>query len=80
MQAADFAKQESSIQEIAEIKQELELNQALAEGTKLLCLILTIPSTSASYERASSSLKHVKNYEVFPKWRAIKLFGFHFHE
>ena len=36
--AADFAKQASRIQEFTEIIQELELNQALAEVTKLLHL------------------------------------------
>ncbi|CAI9719171.1 Hypothetical predicted protein [Octopus vulgaris] len=39
--AADFAKQASSIQEVANIIQELELNQALTEVIKLLRLILT---------------------------------------
>uniref|UniRef100_A0A0L8G6U0 HAT C-terminal dimerisation domain-containing protein n=1 Tax=Octopus bimaculoides TaxID=37653 RepID=A0A0L8G6U0_OCTBM len=55
--AADFAKQVSSIQEVADIIWELELNQALAEVTKLLHLILTIPATSASSERSFTSLK-----------------------
>ena len=32
--AADFPKQTSSIQEVAEITKELEFKQALAEGTK----------------------------------------------
>ena len=59
--AADFAKQASSIQEVTEIMKELELNKALAEVTKLLCLILIISATSASYERSTSSLKHVNN-------------------
>ena len=54
---ADFAKQVSNIQEVAEIIQELEQNQALAEGTKLVYLILIIPATSASCERLSSLLK-----------------------
>ena len=60
--AADFAKQASSIQEVTEIVQELELNQVLAEVTKLLCLILIIPSTFASFESLSSSVKSVNNY------------------
>ena len=42
MYATDFAKQASRIQEVIEIIQELDLNQALTEGTKLLRLILTI--------------------------------------
>ena len=41
---------------------ELELNQAQAEVTKLLRLILTIPATSASSEKSFSLLKHVNNY------------------
>ena len=59
--AAGFAKQASRIQEISKIKWELELNQALAEVIKLH-LIRTLPATSASCERLSSSLKHVNNY------------------
>ena len=55
--AADFAKQESSIQIIPEILRELKLTQALAEVTKLQRLILTIPATSTSYKRSLSSLK-----------------------
>ena len=58
--AADFAKQASSIQEVTEIIWELKLNQALAEVTKLLCL--TIPATFVSCERLSSSLKCINNY------------------
>ena len=38
--AADFANQSSSIQADTEIIRELEINQALAEVTKLLRLIL----------------------------------------
>ena len=45
--AAYFAKQASNIQEVAWIILELELYQALTEVIKLLCLILTIPTTSA---------------------------------
>ena len=60
--AADFEKQVSSIQEVTEIIWELEWNQVLAEVTKLLCLILTIPAISASFKRLSSSLKHINNY------------------
>ena len=60
--AADFAMQASSIKEVTEIIQELELNQAQAEVTKLLQLILTIPASSASGERSSSSLKCINNY------------------
>ena len=60
--AADFAKQASSIQEVAEVIWELKLNQALAEVTRLLCLILTRPVTFAFCERSSSSLKHVNDY------------------
>ena len=45
---ADFAKQTSSIQEVAYIILEFELNQALAKVIKLLHLILTISATSAS--------------------------------
>ena len=60
--ATDFAKQVSSIQEVADTIRELEWNQALAEVTKLLRLILTIPATSASCERLFSSLKRVNNY------------------
>lgn len=60
--AADFSKQASSIQEVANIIRELELNQALAEVTKLVRLILTVPATSASCERSFSSLKRVNNY------------------
>ena len=51
-----------SIPEITEIIQELKLNKVLAEVTKLLRLILTIPATYASCERLSSSLKHLSNY------------------
>ena len=58
----DFAKQASSIQDVTEIILQLELNQDLAEVTKLLPLILTIPATSASYERSLSLLKHVNSY------------------
>ena len=49
--ATDFAKQALSIQEVTDIIQELELKQALAELTKLLCLNLNIPATSASRKR-----------------------------
>ena len=59
--AADIPKQSSSIQEVAEIVRKLELNQTLAEVTKLLYLLLTIPATSASYDRSSSSLKRVND-------------------
>ena len=60
--AADFVKQVSSIQEVAEIIQEFEINQALTEVTKFLCLILIIPATSASCEKSPSSQKCVNNY------------------
>ena len=46
------AKSASSIHEDAEIIRELELNQTLAEETKLLHLILTKPGISASCERS----------------------------
>ena len=59
--AADFAKQESNIQEVTEIIWECILNQILAEVTKLLNLILTIPATFASYERSFSSSKRVND-------------------
>ena len=46
---------------------ELELNQALAEVTKLLHLILTIPANSFSGERLFSLLKHLHDYmRCFP--------------
>ena len=71
--AADIVKQSSSIQEIIEIIWELELNQLLAEVTKLLRLILTIPATSASCEISSSSLKYIDNFTTcLLKWREIK--------
>ena len=60
--AADFAKQAFSIEEVTEIIWEPEPNHALAEVTKLLHIILTIPGTSASCERSFSPLKHVNNY------------------
>ena len=59
---AEFVKQTSSIQKVTEIIQELELNPALAEVTKLLHLILIIPATFAYCERSFSSLKRVHNY------------------
>ena len=49
-------------QEITEILWEFELNQALIKVNNLLCLILTIPATSAACERLFSSLKCVNNY------------------
>ena len=49
--AADFAKLASSIQEDTEVTWELEVNQVLAEGTKLLRLIFTTPARSDSFER-----------------------------
>ena len=61
--AADFAKPALSNQEITEIKQDFEINQALREVTTLLRLILTITATSASFERSSSSLRRVNNYK-----------------
>ena len=51
---ADFAKQASSIREVAVIIQEVELNQALVDVIKFVHLILTIPAASASCERLSS--------------------------
>ena len=68
----DFAKHTSSIQEVAEIIREFELNQVLAEVTKLLRLTLTIPATNASRERLFSSRKCLNYYELFPKGTAIK--------
>ena len=59
--ASYFAKQASSIQEIAEIIRKFELNQALAKETKLLRLILTVPAISVSCKRSSSSLKNFVN-------------------
>ena len=63
---ADFAKQSSSV-EVAEITWELKLNQTLAEVTKLLGLILTVPATPSSDERIHSSLKRANNYMRNPK-------------
>ena len=60
--AVDLAKQTSRIQEVAEIIRELELNQALAEVTKLLHLILTTPATFASCETLFYTFKNVNNY------------------
>ena len=48
----DLAKQMSNTQEVAERRQELELNQSLAGGIKLLCMILTISATSVSFSRS----------------------------
>ena len=45
---ANFSKQVSNIQEIAEIIQKFETDQTQAERTKLLCLILNVPATSVS--------------------------------
>ena len=59
--AADFLKQASSIQEVGDIIQELELNQSPAEVTKFLHLMLTTPGTS-SCERLFSSLTRINNY------------------
>ena len=64
--AADFAKQASSTQEVTEIIWQLEINQTLAEVTKLLRLIVTIPTTSASCEISSSALERVNNYMLYP--------------
>ena len=53
---ADFAQQASTIKEVAEIVQEVELKQAFAEVTELVHLIQTISATSASCEISFSSL------------------------
>ena len=44
---------------------EHELKQSLAKITKILHLILTIPTASASGEKSSSRLKRVNNYMMF---------------
>lgn len=41
---------------------EHDLQKTVPEATKLLKLVLTIPSTTASVERSFSALKHIKTY------------------
>lgn len=62
---ADFAKQETNIQEVIDGILELELNKVLEQVAKLLHITLAIYVTSASYEKLLPSVL----LEVFLKWR-----------
>ena len=68
---AEFAQQASSIENVAEMRREIELNHA--KVTKLQCWILIIPATSASGDRVFSSVSRVNSYMRFSlskdRWR-----------
>ena len=54
--------QGKSVSEIVKIMNERDLVWAMPEIYKLACLILTVPSTTASVERSFSTLNRVKSH------------------